>query len=620
MRDTDIMSQKIFSNEKIARYLTNRLRSDFGAKKQKLSDEIKNADAAAKSARVRRESPDPVEIAGILSRLSDLAAEKEDLLRQITLDETHINRGVSSWQDNIQELLGSLPDIEGINIRSSVSLMDIDRAITDSADEAARRLDSICAEIRELLSDPLIENAYMKKKESAVRNIRIARNAAALQTLAEKYEIAGLKLVARRNSNDLSVSSADIETLKTYRAAAGSINKKTDDLLKDEEIYYEFKRRGLLEYRRQLMKGGFVKTASVRNEIMQILIHLHLGIPVFLRGHLGVGKTELALHVCREYLKAEPEFISGSEEATKYDIYGKTQIGTADEQERLREFEKRISDYRGMNPDAGEKDIREAERRYYEAIVVRAQAGSFFQFGPLVRAMKEGKPLIIDEMDGIPHSILMRINHALTRRAGDRVRIQEAGGEEMTVRPGFCVIATGNVKSARYRREELDAAFLSRWWSVDIKYPPQNEMYEILSAALIDRRGNMQLKSASDMEDLKRLTEAAAEIQRIFTGDHLDFLGEGADAARGISAGLKKSVLSLRHLWNIIRPWKANNYEKPLEHYILTEFIKPAVAEDQVYLVQLFSRFRFFKTWTAGQFDIAGLNEKKLMAFQGRQA
>jgi len=120
-----------------------------------------------------------------------------------------------------------------------------------------------------------------------------------------------------------------------------------------------------------------------------------------------------------------------------------------------------------------------------------------------------------------------------------------------------------------------------------------------------------------------KATEAGRIVnmaRELFAGDRLDFLGEGADAARGMPAGLKKTVLSLRHLWNIVKPWKAHNFDKPIDHYILNEFIRPAVAEDQVYLVQLFCRFRFFREWTIDRLEIPGLTETKLLAFQGRQA
>ena len=153
------------------------------------------------------------------------------------------------------------------------------------------------------------------------------------------------------------------------------------------------------------MTGGFVRTESVKAQIMRILSHVRLGIPVFLRGHLGVGKTETALHVSRAYLGFEPEFISGSEEATKYDIYGRTQIGIGSDEERLQEYARRMEEYRRLHPSASGAELSDVERSYYRAIVVQRQATSFFQYGPLVQAMRQGKPLIIDEMDGIPHSI-----------------------------------------------------------------------------------------------------------------------------------------------------------------------------------------------------------------------
>ena len=110
----------------------------------------------------------------------------------------------------------------------------------------------------------------------------------------------------------------------------------------------------------------------------------------------------MALHVSRKYLGHEPEFISGSEEATKYDIYGRTQIGGRPEEEKMREFRSRMEEYMKMNPTAGKKEIKEAELQYYQTIVVKGLTTSFFQYGPLVRAMREGRPLLIDEMDGIP--------------------------------------------------------------------------------------------------------------------------------------------------------------------------------------------------------------------------
>ena len=557
----------------------------------------------------------------LVSEVALLVTEKQDLLRQTVSGGSARPGGDGSIsQDEILDLLARSDAEENVHARGLAALVHTDLPIDASEIEARRRLVDVNDRIGELLSDTRLSDAYGRHVEKKIASIRIARNVESLQRMAEACELGRIRLGAMRNGADLGLTSADLAVLAKSDAIARQCREQIERLSAREDVYYEVKRRGLLEFRRQLMGGGFVRTASVEREVMRVLSHLQLGIPVFLRGHLGVGKTELALHVCRAYFGGEPEFISGSEEATKYDIYGRTQIGAGAERERVAEFRKRMDEFARMNAGSTTRELREAERQYYETIVVKGQTASFFQYGPLTKAMKEGRPVIIDEMDGIPHSILMRINHVLTRQPGDRVRVQEDGGDEIIVKPGFCVLATGNVKSARYRREDLDAAFLSRWWSEDIKYPPQNETYEILVASLIDRRGNLQVRNPADLDDLKRLTEAASEIQRIFMGDRLDFLGEGADAARGVPAALRKSVLSLRNLWNVVRPWKANDFDKPLEHYIFNEFVRPAVVEDQVYLIQLFCRFRFFKEWKVGDFDIPGLTEAKLLAFQGRKA
>ncbi|OPY79291.1 MAG: AAA domain (dynein-related subfamily) [Syntrophorhabdus sp. PtaU1.Bin058] len=597
----------VYSAADVARYLTKRLK-----KGKKTRPGGKRGRAIERLTRLETEQG----VAGLVQA----TLEKEDLLKQIVSDRTILDgQQASVTQEEILKILDRLEVIDGEDIRSLTRALRSTQGLESSVKEAKRRLAEVESTIAELLARKEIAEAFEDRIAQRVAVIRSARNVESLQRLIEKCELARMELLARRNNENVTLTGADNETIEKYASIRLKALGKIDELMGHEEVYYETKKRELLEYRRQLLNGGFVETASIRDEVMKIVSHSQLGIPVLLRGHLGAGKTEVALHVARKYFGYEPEFISGSEEATKYDIYGRTQIGVRPEKDRIREFEHHMREYVRWNPEAPKEELKEVEKQYYQAIVVRGLTISFFQYGPLVRAMREGKPLIIDEMDGIPHSIIMRLNHVLTRRPGDTVKIQENGGGDIIVKKGFAVLATGNIKSARYKREELDAAFLSRWWSNDIKYTPQDETYQILVASLLDKRGNLQIKGPDDLEDLKRLTEAAAEIQRVFTGEQLDYFGEGADAAREIPASLQKSVLSLRHLWNIVRPWKARNFDRPLESYILNEFIKPAVVEDQVYLVQLFCRFRFFKTWKPDKFGIPGLTEAKVLAFQGKQ-
>lgn len=547
--------------------------------------------------------------------LTNLVLEKEDLLQAIDSSQQTVENGKEQKAPSQEEIIRAIDNDD--NLKTLSRQFDTDQNIKESIEQGKGTLEAVNKKIGEIISRPEVERAYKEKLEERIEIIRLARDVESLRMLAEKIDLSEAKLLAHRNAEDVKLTRSDKEVLDKNKTIKEKIEKKVENLMAQPQVYYEIKRRELLDYHRQLLRGGIVETPSVKKEVSQILGHLQLGIPVFLRGHLGAGKTETVLHVSRKYFGVEPEFISGSEEATKYDIYGKTQIGIRVEEDRVREFKIRMDEYKQMNPDAGKKELKEVEKQYYDEIVVKGQATSFFQYGPLVRAMKEGRPLMIDEIDGIPHSILMRLNHVLTRKAGDKVKIQENSGEEIEIKKGFCVMATGNIKSPRYKREELDAAFLSRWWSSEIKYLPQEETSRILVSSLVDKRGSVELKSLEDVETLKRLTLAAEEIQKIFTGEKTDVFGEGGDAARGISASLEKSVLSMRDLWNIVKPWKVHNFDKSLDDYIFTEFIKKAtVPKDAIYLTQLFCRFGFFKDWEAEQFQIGGLDKKKLSAFK----
>jgi MoxR-like ATPase len=614
------MSKKVrYPAEEVAQYLVDRLGRERTNRSEQMRGRVTERPVRTTAGQER--VPGSMGTDAEISEIGRLVLEKEDLLRQIASDETALTGHAKSMtQDEIIRFLDDGGEPESFDMRGLARGVGTKQGFAGSLVEAKHRLAEVESGISRLIADPRIREGYKRRLSGKIRAIRGARTVGSLQKLIEKTELARMEWLARRNDENVTLTRADNEIIRKYELIRQKAQAKSDSLMSREEVYYEARRRDLLEYRRQLLTDGFVETASIKDGILRIVSHLELGIPVLLRGHLGTGKTEIALHVSRKYLGCEPEFVSGSEEATKYDIYGKTQIGVRPEDDKIREFKYRMDEYLRMNPETGRKELKEIEKQYYQTIVVKGLTTSFFQYGPLVRAMKKGVPLIIDEMDGIPHSIIMRLNHVLTRKPGDRVRVQENGGEEIAVNNGFCVLATGNIKSGRYKREELDAAFLSRWWSNDINYPPRNETYEILVASLLDRRGDLLLKQPEDLDDLKRLTEAASEIQEIFAGEKLDYFGEGGDAARETPAGLKKSVLSLRHLWNIVRPWKAHNFDRPLEAYILNEFIRPAVSEDQVYLVQLFCRFRFFKAWKSHEFGIPGLTEVKLLAFQGKQA
>jgi MoxR-like ATPase len=598
--------EKIISNQSsrdIANFLADRLaRENVISEKEVSNEKISEKDAEK-----------------LALELINLTLEKQDLLRAIQSDEDIVNNSKNKKRREISQddILNRLNSEDPIDFRMLSLDFSPEQNIHDAISETKKDLDDVSQKIGLYSSNPKVLESYKNILQEKIDIIKLARQVENMQKLLDRVYLSESLLLARRNNEDVKITKADKEVLEKNKKISEKVREKISELMEAPEIYYEVKRRELLDYREEYLKGGFVETPSEKKKISEILSHLQLGIPVFLRGDLGAGKTEVLRHISNKYYGSEPEFISGSDEATKYDIYGKTQIGIRSEEDKVSEYKMRLDEYKKMYPESSAEDLEKTEKELYNHIVAKGQTTSFFQYGPLVRAMKEGKPLIIDEIDAIPHSILIRLNHFLTRRVGDKVKIQENGGEEITVKEGFCIMATGNIKGAKYKREDLDPAFLSRWWSSKVNYLPQDETLKILIASLIDKRGNLDLKNDDDLGKVEMLTKVAEETQKIFSGEKTDVTGYGGDAVKNISASLDKSVLSMRDLWNIVKPWKAGNFDKPLDDYIFSEFIKKATEnKDAIYLTQLCCRFGFFKDWKANDFKIVGLDDRKLEAFK----
>ena len=95
-----------------------------------------------------------------------------------------------------------------------------------------------------------------------------------------------------------------------------------------------------------------------------------------------------------------------------------------------------------------------------------------FGEGILIKCLREGRPLILDEVNLPDQQIIMRLQDIMLKRPGQKITLQENEGEEITVKPGFCILATANEASGRYaNRERLDPAFRDRFDVVTVQYP-----------------------------------------------------------------------------------------------------------------------------------------------------
>ena len=244
------------------------------------------------------------------------------------------------------------------------------------------------------------------------------------------------------------------------------------------------------EAQRQL-RSGLLLSDQMRRVIRAALPALYSGAPLLLIGETGGAKTALAEALATR-AGLLPEFVSGYG-----DISAAQLIGTHE---------------------------------------LRSEGGATvtaFEPGPLLRAMREGRPLILDEVNAMPAEFLKRLNRILQLRPGAEFAVQESSGERVRIAPGFTIIATANEHAPhRYRGiEPLSAELVNRFGAntFRVRYPDADRGYTefprdnalLATAAIATDFG--ELPTGLSAEHIELVARAAFVSQQVFSGHH----GEG---------------------------------------------------------------------------------------------
>ena len=299
----------------------------------------------------------------------------------------------------------------------------------------------------------------------------------------------------------------------------------------------------LREARSQL-RDGLLLTGQMRGIIAEAAPALHRGNPVLLLGETGGAKTALAEHLARTVLGREPELVSGYGDITSAQLIGTHEL--------------------------------------------RAQDGatvSVFTPGPLLRAMTEGRPVILDEVNAMPPEFLKRLNRILQLRPGDTLGVQEDAGRAVRIAQGFAVLATANEQTPhRYRGvDRLSAELVNRFGanSYRVHYPDTGIAFEaypaenalLAAAAIVDERGELPREWSADA--LERVARAAFISQQVFAGAASGGFGDYVSAEREIDGrpGLEESVLAPRTLVAIVQKVTGSAGSVSLDH-ALSRFVE----------------------------------------------
>jgi ATP-dependent Clp protease ATP-binding subunit ClpA len=139
------------------------------------------------------------------------------------------------------------------------------------------------------------------------------------------------------------------------RVEIGKIETELQTLEMDNPI--EFRSAYLLSLQEDLKKEGHIaQVESVQEYLEQIKIRMTIGKPMFLHGPTGTGKTSLARFASKELTGKNPEIVYCNPQTRESNIYGRTGISVED-----------------------------------------GASKTFFDFGPLARAMQNGSVCIFDE-------------------------------------------------------------------------------------------------------------------------------------------------------------------------------------------------------------------------------
>lgn len=315
----------------------------------------------------------------------------------------------------------------------------------------------------------------------------------------------------------------------------------------------------LREARSQL-REGLLRTGQMRGIIAEATPALLRGDPVLLLGETGGAKTALAEFLAHRATGEQPELVSGYGDITSAQLIGSHEL--------------------------------------------RAEGGATvteFAPGPLLRAMVEGRPVILDEVNAMPAEFLKRLNRILQLRPGDTLHVQENAGRPVVIAQGFAILATANEQTPhRYRGlDRLSAELINRFGagSYRVHYPDSGRRYDdfprenalLAAAAVVDERGELPPHLTAD--ELTRAARAAFVSQQVFAGEHGEGFEDFVSTERDIDGrpGLEETVLAPRTLVAILHKVASSAGTITLDH-ALSRFVEGVMhAEDRRVLALIIS-------------------------------
>jgi len=535
-----------------------------------------------------------------------------------------------------------------------------------------------------VLFDPRKDNVYYEKYNKYIEE-EMENKARKIQEIENLIEYEKFFLRWERRVNREKNDSSHYGSNSATRYRVDSIKKLEEELenilgTSPEGLEYYYKNQLIrdIEDKQQQRLINVPYVAKAKQKVME---SLNLGTPVYIVGHLGSGKTQLATEAAldftienkiqseleakmenwfslnpnatekdaiekfkefnkekRYYYKniltngskeeiesLQPLFISGSHNLTHEDMFVEKTLSLTHSfsQRSFTDYLNIIIEdfYEWMDKHKEKLDKMTDEEQLQLKIQIWKSfsdllVASNSAFGTEVRkiereiliAVKEGRTVIVDELNTIAMQNLIGLNDILQRHAGSTAYI--AGVGPVAIKHGFAFIGTGNLSTQMVNYEgtnELNPAFKSRFITIEYNYMPQNvigslenqefpetnQLFRVIIIGLADKNGSIHIPNPKiTLEELFRFSQLCKVTQNVFIGkwkDHEDQSDSGIEDLE-----LRESVLSVRNILHVLDNWNQGE-EKDLSKALWDGFISSITyADDQNYILSQAVRFGFF--------------------------
>jgi len=490
---------------------------------------------------------------------------------------------------------------------------------TDLAEEREKYEKEPSSKKLEALAQSILENYKKKGEKKTKREIQaetlneksffryMRENHSLEKILKESNQKLAQTLIEARPDSDVFESTSFKEKIDEWR----QFNRKISNILEKElpnknpESFMTHSLLKLRKYKEEL-KTGIVETETVQKRKEEIIDKLTNNGLVALVGETGTGKTKIAIKIADELSEGKGyEFAMGHEKITKEDLlyYLGIEPQTIKAEDAPQLVETAQERYLKLHPGLTSEQKKEQLKWIEEVVLGQAKEKALetkIVLGPVLKAAKEGKVVVIDEFNFIPPEALAMLNTFVEAKPGDTLKVM---GEDIKVQKGFGVILTGNISKgevSRYlKRQELDPAFINRLNSGLLRYgtlpqeydrvlqksiikqkefregkePPKRELFEIGLAHLADEKGNIKAPKNA-LGKLWRLSQEFSILQKIFAKEPLR--EESITSDSGTRFNLQKYHASMRTFGAILEDWKNDAFKQPLDWYIYDNLIRPS--------------------------------------------